>query len=1287
MTLPTELSGPFDVKTGDLLQIDPARAVELFRQLLVIEACKTGRPTTSINVPAAINVADGGIDAEVESLAGVSLPAGLIASGTTRYQIKTGAFSASTPSDIKSLLLRPKNASTTKPKREHLQPRVLSCFERGGTFVVVLFGSEVVGKSDDHGVSQIVAYMTRIDPAFSKINVRIIRANQLCTAIKTLAPGIALRLNRLGGNDDALLNAIEFLGESCGLEVDAYKPTEELDRVTGELTSVVNTLGKFRHVRVLGDAGAGKTHLIFRALSASRLEGCVLYCRAPEDLDGSAPLQALVEMSKDTTIVLFADECDLETASLLASRFKRRATNMLLVTANNEAEPSSSHTEVDVVEVAPLTRPTISEIFKSYGIPDETADWLAGLCEGSPRAAHRLGAYIAANPELQHSQYLAHLDGFWDLIVCSPDKPLSTEGREKLAIMRTLALFRQLGWDTSDGSNTQGTVLSVLKLLDPTMSTLRMLGSVEALRRKRVLQGQRTLFITPKLLHVAMWKGWCESYGKSVSIVAVRDSLADRMLDHFDAMLAYARESKVASGVVEELLGNGGPFATLLGFSSLNGPHLFFAVAQAKPKAALRRLKLALEAETVERRKEFSGEGRRSVIHGLEQLAVPSETFFEATSCLLLLAESENESWSNNATGVFVSMFGLGHGKIAASEMPPIDKISYLRDLLKDPLAPRRQLAIRALRESLSPYLSRMEIEETLGLVRLPSRWMPVTYDDIYDAYGAHVALLEESLDFLPSNEADEAARAILHHVRSLMLIPMLSSKLVVILRRISGMGSLRAEAIESVIAILHYEGKTLSPEVRLALEQLKFELTETSFSSKLRRYAGMKLLEDEFDADGNYTDEPATGLVNLVLEVCATPTLLLPEFQWLLSEEAKNGFHFGHALGTADTEQRLWSMILDGWIANGNGRSDYFIGGYLNATHSANPDLWERRVFDLFQVKEIRNSLLQVIWRSGMNAKVAKALLDLACEGEIDPRSFRLFVYGGAVSRMPLYVVEGVLELLSNLHDTSASDAALEILVARLQGAPQETEQLSYQLERVLDAPSFIEGSSERSSPESMTNYRWNLGATRLLKSDPARAMRIAVRCIQNFGHEGSVTSGYFAESVKFLDNAIVEHPDVLWRAISQKLEGKLDAGGWRMLQWLRGNNSSLRQHKGPLALESIPVESVFQWIDANIEERAWLLAEYCPPHVSASSQAPTIARHLLERYGSSQRVRDSLHANAFTGTWSGPTSEHYREKLRQVNEVARSEKNPNVRSWLHEQVERLEEYIARETAREELD
>ncbi|CAH2808742.1 MAG: Signal transduction histidine kinase CheA (EC [uncultured Caballeronia sp.] len=167
----------------------------------------------------------------------------LISEGLTRYQIKTGSFSASTASDIRSLLVQPKFAKGDhRHTKNELQPRVLSCFEKGGTFVVVLFGSDLVGTADDHGATQISEFMAAIDPAFAQVAVRIIRANQLCSAIKVLAPGIAMRLNRVQGYDDAVFHDLSFMADSCDLEIGVYQTTEELDKAAAQIKRAADSI-------------------------------------------------------------------------------------------------------------------------------------------------------------------------------------------------------------------------------------------------------------------------------------------------------------------------------------------------------------------------------------------------------------------------------------------------------------------------------------------------------------------------------------------------------------------------------------------------------------------------------------------------------------------------------------------------------------------------------------------------------------------------------------------------------------------------------------------------------------------------------------------------------------------------------------------------------------------------------------------------------------------------------------------------------------------------------------
>ncbi|MBD0681288.1 hypothetical protein [Pseudomonas sp. PSB11] len=1284
MALPTDTLGPFDVRTDDLIQIEAGQAVELFRQLLVIEANKAGIPITGVDVPAAINIADGGIDAEVAvaGLSGALLPAGLISEGLTRYQIKTGSFSASTPSDIRSLLVQPKFAKGDHQRtKEELQPRVLSCFENGGTFIVVLFGSDLVGAADDHGATQVSEFMTAIDPSFAHVAVRIIRANQLCSAIKVLAPGIAMRLNSVQGFDDAVFHDLSFMADSCDLEINVYQPTEELDRAAEQIKRAADSVNGFEHVRVLGDAGAGKTHLMYRALSASQLSGCVLYCRDPEGALDSGPMMALRQMARNTTIILVADECDLETAEGLTALFKKLAIKMLLVTADNVAEPASAHVNTQVIDVPRLEQPVVADIFLGYGIPLDSASWLASLCEGSPRAAHRLGQYIQNNPDQHPAQQLAHLDRLWDRIVCAPHNIDSSEGQDKLAVIRTLALFRQVAWDTAEGPAVQTAVLASLKYIDPSFSQHRLSLSVFALRKRRVLQGPRTLLISPKLLHVAMWKSWFEQYAHMVDVLQLREGLEVRMQQHFDAMLEFARESKAATAWADRLMGEDGVFKSLSGYKTASGASLFFAIAQAKPKVALRRFAAALGSETVESRRKFIGDARRTAVHRLEQLTIPAETFFEAAECLLLLAESENESWSNNSTGVFISLFSLGHGTVAASELSPVDKIDYLRKLLHSEVPFRRDIAVQALGKSLDPFMSRICIEEVIGLRRLPDRWTPETYGELYDAYAAHVRLLEEAVDYLPAAEATGAATAILNHVRSLILIVPLTETILVFLRRAAVIPGLREHCIETIVATLHYEGKALSEAVRSELHAIRADLTESSFSNKLHRHAGMKLIEDNFDSEGEYSDAAGAELMQLAADVVANPELLVPELAWLITDKAKNGFQFGQLLGQTDDLQ-LWPSIVSAWIKAGEQRSDFFIGGYLSACHVKNIDWWEHTVEKLFENAELRSSALGLIWRSGMSDRIARFLLAMGQQGDIDPTAFRLFVYGGIVNQLPRDVFESIVDLLLESDDPNALDAALDFLDSRLRGHANEFSALSTRIERVLSSAVFVEG-APREHSNTMLQFRWKELANRLLDFNPDAGARLAVSCIANFANVNSITDGYRPDSWKFLSRAAQAKPSIIWRAIALRLEmQRKDVGTWHLLSWLRGG-LSISEADGS-ALEAIPESLVFEWVDVDAIHRAGLLAERCPPIIARPDEPANFARKILERYGAIEQVRRGLHANNFTGAWSGPASDHYRQKLAALDAHFDIETNDNVRMWLKEHREQLEHFIEQEVERE---
>lgn len=1278
------IQGPFDVAETDLMHLTPNESVELFHQLLVAEAIGTALPISAINVPKAITTADGGIDAEVSFVAGAVMPVGLLREGHVRYQIKTGKFSLTTLGDIKTLFLQPMFHGRPHSFRpEHLNPRVKSCLDANGTFIAVLFGSDLVGTEDGYGINEMRAFLEKIDSKYKSAKVEVLRVNQVCAAIKVVAPALALKLNGLVGNDGAQLRDMDFLRDSCELEVARFVLTDDIEKRIAAISAAATTLEGFRHIRILGDAGSGKTHLVFEALAASPSKGLVVYCADAGELDQSQVFAQLMALSKTARVVLVADECDFDTASVLQARLRRITANFLLITLFNQVASDDALGDVQLIGIPALSDQAMHKIFEGYGIPSDRREWLADLCSASPRAAHKIGQYVSSNPEVEYASHFPKLDSIWEAMVCSPEGRSSTTGLARLTVARAMALFRRISWDGVDKEAGRNHIDAVMHLVDPGMSTALVADSVTALKQRRILQGRTTLYFSPKLLHVKLWCDWWENFGHLINDTWMREKLKGQMRQWFFEMFVYAKESRAATEMVENLLSEDGLLRKLEDFSLPGNAQLFFALAQADSKAALRRLKLTLERANKTERIEFEI-GRREVVRGLELLAVPATNFVDAADCLLMLAETENETWSNNATGVFVSLFTLGYDKLAASEMPPSGKISFLRGLIQSENEDRQRLALRALEESLRTFISRMDIGDTMGLRVMPARWMPKNYNELWDGYGRHIDLLAEAYKFLPETMRNVAAKGIIDNTRDILRIPVLSEKIIESLRMFATDISLKKLVVERLIEVLHYDRSNLPEVVAAQLDQLRKDLTENTFHDKLERQVGLQLLEDNFTSDGEYTDQPSPVLFELCAEILAEPKLLTKELPWLVTEEAKNGFQFGVILGSADLRLDLWEMIKLSWLKADADRSDYFLGGYLNGLFSQDTGLWELVIGELFQTPEALQYLLRLVWRSGMSDEVAWELSRLCDDGEIEARSFGILIYGGVVGSIPLEFAKQIVTKLLGGTTPEDADTALSLLQSRIRTHREEISELLGLLERALNHHTFICGSGDKRSLDRLRDHHWSTAAKTLHKKAPDLALEVALKCIDHFGATGSVTDSYRSGALEFMDTIIKQWPYEVWQRIANQIVMPIDRRVFKIFQWLRGYANDGRS-ESQTGFELMPPQIIVDWVSERADERAWLIAEYAPPVLSFPEEPKTLVRLLLEHFGDNPDVRKSLHANFMTEGFVGQASVHYQARLNKIRVRLQFEKCDFVILWLREEEEKLVSMIHSSLEQEE--
>ena len=123
------------------------------------------------------------------------------------------------------------------------------------------------------------------------------------------------------------------------------------------------------------------------------------------------------------------------------------------------------------------------------------------------------------------------------------------------------------------------------------------------------------------------------------------------------------------------LLNDDGPFASLEAIERAGSSDLLYG---ARRYGAARRL-VASSATILADADEDELRGRTSIRRGmvwtLGKLVWHTYTFEEAADALLRLALAENETWSNNATGTWVELFGL---MLPGTAAKPLQRLRYL---------------------------------------------------------------------------------------------------------------------------------------------------------------------------------------------------------------------------------------------------------------------------------------------------------------------------------------------------------------------------------------------------------------------------------------------------------------------------------------------------------------------------------------------------------------------------------------------------------------------------------
>ena len=839
-----------------------------------------------------------------------------------------------------------------------------------------------------------------------------------------------------------------------------------------------------------------------------------------------------------------------------------------------------------------------------------------------------------------------------------------------------MALFNQFGFENPVGEEAKA-VAKKIEQADPQITWPIFQEIVDNLKKRKILQGEFTLAITPKALHIKLWTEWWDIYGRTFDLDEfIQDIPCDsKLIEWFYEMFSYASRSGVALSAVNDLLGPNGPFQQRNYLqTSLGGP-FFLALAEAALEAALECLKKTIGIWDEETLTQFVG--RTYVILALEKIAVWDNLCADAAELLLVLGEEK-----------FANLFWLGPGRVAPTEAPPSKRLPILIDAFASGSKERRTLALNACNVALeSTDFVRIGSPENQGLRQQPELWMPKTYGELWDAYREIWQLLDNQLARLPDDESKECAMILLGRAREIAKIPDLTDMVVESVVTIVKQTYVdEKHVIETVKQILHYDSGDIPAEARALWEQLMDELVTPDFQSLMKRYVGMELLEDlQLDDDQNYADLAQPKIETLAQQAVETPSILQSELDWLVTAEAKKGYDFGYQVGKRDNGFSLLSELIEAQRRAGENASAYFLGGYLCALFEAAPSLWEAQLDTLIDDAKLRLLIPELTYRSGLTDRAGLRLLKLAKRGIINVNHFGFFAYGQAIKSLSNEVFTEWITFL--LRDTDKSSVALALNFFHRYHVFQKPKPcfplaLTF---RLITHPVLFKGTGASRSDTTMTAYYWTEISRAFLYLCPEQNLELAELMLSNFGDDGSIVSRY-SRTCAVLDEITAQCPARIWEQVGSLLANhEYSSKKFALEQWLREGSSWGREEAKP-ALLHIPRKLVWKWIGEDIENRAWYFADKLVPKTqSVKEWKASLVRDFLVRYGSQEEVRHSLMSNYLSGVSFGPASsnlEAKKEKLLQIKDI---DGNENVTRWVDEFVAGLEAQTGRERMREE--
>ena len=1035
-------------------------------------------------------------------------------------------------------------------------------------------------------------------------------------------------------------------------------------------------------VRIVGLAGIGKSRLILEALGPQNLDLADLVLYAVESESRIAELSKTVRslaLAQARAIVVI-DECTSKSHQILAKLAQHKNSSLAFISLGDQV-PTDLGPDEDVLSEAPssVIAGILDRIEPAPYPVDKTR--FTRFASGFPHVAVEL---VSSWERRQRLPVTDH-----ELV---DDFVLGRDSQERDVRLRSAALvasFGRVGMDpTVEEQRLEVASFGRgLTANDLYSSTQHLLARRVGRRRGRYA----TLEPRPVALNLAerQWRAeW--THGQWDQVLAGSTSLDLKMAAAKN--LALLNATPIAAEVVSYVLRTGGPFDRPDLLVTPEHLRILEQLTEIGGRAVSERIEAALFQ--IEDLTEIKDDKRRSLVEIARKLAFDPDTFAAGAQLLLRLAVAENESWANNATGCFRSLFPVHLGDTAADGNA---RLRVLANAAATDDPQQRRIIVSALREATeTEHFTRMVGAEIRGSLPSLQPWRPAGGQE----HLTYVqSCIEQLLAFALETDcaAEEARSGLGHALRGLVGSGYIETVGKVVDSVCRAFGSW-PEAAESLGAFLAFDSGRASQELVARVRSLVERLHPADLELRVRELVTNMpwhyLCDEDLDLDEQQVRQDAV-VKEIAFDVAKDSQLLHRLLPSLSQGQQRKTFEFGRQIALRVTDKRdfLGAILLALKSVPIDRQDPQLLAGYLGGLANSHLHLTDLAKRNVVQCPEIRHHFAYICSSLGVQSEDIGIVTSMLQSDELPVRHLQYWTRGEQ-RRLPAHALLPLYSVLMN-HSQEGYWVAVNMLYRFMDERAGTGETVGVPIRDLLHG--YVRWNPRGGYGQTMDDFYFEGIVGQILDrgrdDSEARmaALTLATEFVRSQGSDLSTAHeadrawrrGGFASLLKRL---LSEFPDITWPLVGGAIvSNKIVA--WRMAFTL-GTATSIYRAEEP-TISSLPEETVMAWCRAHKESAPAFACRVVPILAESEDQSGKrslhpLMRRLIDEFGEHEAVQSAVIANLHHCTHVGSMSTYFAAYIPAFRGL---EKHPNVevQSWAARSVRGLSRAVEQEKQRDE--